>query len=344
MPPTEVPPEREASGEEEPPDAAPEDDEALRDLPSFEDDEDDEESRGRSLEDALGGTGTPRAGLIRGLLQGSLVFLVMGLLATVVALATLLTGDAGAAEIARIAGLVFLGFHHVGIRAEFPTFELGGLPGLEGGEGVSDLPVGSFDISYTVAVALMLGTLLALVLLYRAGRRAAEEGGGSLAWRAVQGASVAIPYAALAVAVAAAVSFSIQLPAEAAAFVGPGGSVELAPTLMSAALWPLGLAALAGALGGLLSGAPDAATPRSRRGLAIVAGGGRMAVGLLLAGFLGLLVLAALSPDMTAAYMESVTSGGSGLQTLLATVLVLPNLVLWDSRSGWGPASASVTS
>lgn len=282
---------------------------------------------------AVTGEPSPSAGLLRAVVLGALVFVVMALLAAVVTFAGFFTGDADVVNLAKVSGVVFFLFHNVGMKTEFPTFELGSLPGFEGGQG---LPLGPIDLSFTISVALLLGTLLALVLLYRAGRRAAEEGGGTVAMQILQGAAVALPYAALSALLSLAVRFEFELGPEVARFIGPGGLVEVSAPLLQALLWPLAIAAVAGGFGGYAAARRALATPTPGRLGAMVSGAWRMLVAVLVAGFVGLLVLGALSPDLTASYFEAVAGGREGLQLLLATILAVPNMALWGVTMGMG--------
>lgn len=282
------------------------------------------------------GEASPGAGVTRAMVLGALVFVVVALFAAVIAFASFFTGDADIVDVAKGSGALFFGFHHVGLRADFPTFNLQDFPGLEGAA-TPGLPVGPIDLTYTVAIALMLGTLLAIVLLYRAGRRAADEGGGPMGMQILQGAAVAIPYALLSLLLSFAIRFSFELPADAAVFFGPSGTVDVQPSLLSALLWPLGIAALAGGLGGLTAARVGLTSEASRRASAMIGGGGRMLFAVLLAGFVGLLVLGALSPDLTSAYFDAVTTQGrQGLALLLFTILAVPNMAVWGLTIGMG--------
>ncbi|HEX6262187.1 MAG TPA: DUF6350 family protein [Actinomycetota bacterium] len=281
-------------------------------------------------------TGEPRlsAGIMRALLLGALVFLVMLLLSAVIAFAAFFTSDADVAEVAKVGGVIFFSFHHVGLRTELPTFDPSAVPGAGATQG--GLPLGPIDLSFTIWAALLLGTLLALVLLYRAGRRAAEEGGGSTGARILQGAFVAVPYAVLAALLSLVVRFELDLGPQLASFFGSAGAVEVSAPLLSALLWPLGIAVVAGGLGGYGAARRDAAAGTPGRLGAMVSGAWRMLLALLVAGFVGLLILGAINPDLTASYFETVGSGRSGLVLLLATIAAVPNLALWGITLGMG--------
>ncbi|HEX6208241.1 MAG TPA: DUF6350 family protein [Actinomycetota bacterium] len=281
-------------------------------------------------------TGEPRltAGILRALLLGALVFLVMLLLSAVIAFAAFFTSEADVVEVGKVGGVIFFSFHHVGMRTELPTFDPSAVPGAEAAPG--GLPLGPIDLSFTIWAALLLGTLLALVLLYRAGRRAAEEGGGSTGAQILQGAFVAVPYAALAALLSLVVRFELDLGPEIASFFGSAGAVEVSAPLLSALLWPLAIAVVAGGLGGYGAARRDVAAATPGRLGAMVSGAWRMLLALLVAGFIGLLILGAVNPDLTASYFETVGSGRSGLVLLLATIAAVPNLALWGITLGMG--------
>ncbi|HUG88012.1 MAG TPA: DUF6350 family protein [Actinomycetota bacterium] len=273
------------------------------------------------------------AGLARAMTLGVLVFVVMALFSAVVAFAAFFTGDADIVDVVKLSGVLFFMFHHVGLHTEFPTFDPGALQGAEAAPGIA---LGPLDFSFTISVALLLGTLLAIVLLYRAGRRAAEEGGGTTGMRILQGAAVALPFAILSALVSLVVRFEFELGPDAAAFVGPGGLVEITAPLVTAFLWPLGIALVAGGLGGYAAARRDGVGPTPGRFGAMVSGAWRMLAALLVGGFVGLLVLGAVNPDITASYFEFVAGGRSGLILLLGTILAVPNLALWGVTMGMG--------
>jgi hypothetical protein len=219
-------------------------------------------------------------------------------------------------DFARIGGVIFYAFHRVGLVFDVPrsvTEELG-----QSGLG--------FPISarFTASLAVMGGTLLAMALLYRAGRAVADRAGGDGWTRGIHGAKVAVPYAIVCLIAALGVRFSFPLG---------GGSLKIHPSYVAAALWPLGLGILFGFVGGVRSGggAPWADGALVRRARAAVAGGWWMiALGLLLS-FAGLLVLAAVKPGATRDYFTGAFQGGAdeGAATIAANLLLVPNMAAW---------------
>jgi hypothetical protein len=224
-------------------------------------------------------------------------------------------------DFARIGGAIFYAFHRVGLVFEVPRSVTGEL-----GQSGLGFPV---NARFTASIAIMGGTLLAMALLYLAGRKVADRAGGDGWTRGVHGAKVAVPYAIICLVGAWAVQFSFS--------VG-GGSLRVHPSYVAAALWPLGLGILFGFVGGVRSGgeaswtgSPRADAALLRRARAAVAGGWSMiALGLILS-FLGLLVLAAVKPDATRGYFSGAFRGGAdrGAATVAANVLVVPNMAAW---------------
>jgi hypothetical protein len=224
-------------------------------------------------------------------------------------------------DFARIGGVIFYAFHRVGLVFEVPRSVSGEL-----GQSGLGLPLSA---RFTASIAIMGGTILAMALLYLAGRAVADRAGGDAWTRGVHGAKVGVPYAIVCLVVAWAVRFSFPLG---------GGSLAIHPSYAAAGLWPLGLGVVFGFVGGIRSGgdarwtAPawtDAAMVGRVR--AAVAGGWSMiALGLILS-FVGLLVLAAVKPDATRDYFTGAFRGGAdaGTATIAANVLVVPNMAAW---------------
>lgn len=227
-------------------------------------------------------------------------------------------------DVIKIGGVFFFLFHHAGITFDLPNFSFGGdAAGALGG----DIP-----LSITMALAMMLGTALAVWLLYRGGRAVAASSGGRPAVRAVNGAKVAIPYALLALGLSFLVNFSIPLPP--LPFLQGDQPLDIGPSPIAAFLWPLALGLLAGAWGGLSTAKQEISEgPRGRWVGAILGGGWRMAwYGLGLA-FIGYLITAALNPDVPLPfgpdYFREVAGADSVLDAVLLvllTVLVMPNI------------------
>jgi hypothetical protein len=229
--------------------------------------------------------------------------------------------NASSSEFARIGGVIFYAFHRVGLVFDVPRSFTGEL-----GQSGLGFPVSA---RFTASIAVMGGTLLAMALLYLAGRTVADRAGGDGWTRGVHGAKVAVPYALICLIGAGAVRFSFPLG---------GGSLRIHPSYVGAVLWPLGLGILSGFAGGVRSrgeaswaGAPGADAALVRRARAAVAGGWSMiALGLILS-FVGLLVLAAVKPTATRGYFSGAFRGGAdtGAATIAANVLVVPNMAAW---------------
>ncbi|HXF73840.1 MAG TPA: zinc ribbon domain-containing protein, partial [Actinomycetota bacterium] len=110
--------------------------------------------------------------------------------------------DLGVGAVARIGWLYFCAFHGIGVVAEVRDLA-GPVAGL--------LPPG-FGLSYRVEVAMLTATALALVLLFRGGRAAADRAGGRGIARAVHGLKVAPAYAAPAFLLSLLVRFDLPSP------------------------------------------------------------------------------------------------------------------------------------
>jgi len=209
------------------------------------------------------------------------------------------------ASTARFGGFVFYAFHHVGLRFGGAAF-------------------GGIGANVTVALAMLTGTLVALWLLALTGRAIANRAGGSSVARGIQGAKVALPYAALCFGLA----FVDRVPQSQASTGFPAAH----PSYVGAVLWPLGLAAVAGFLGGFRSAAPTGvmATPWGTRLRAAAAGGTWMvAVGLTLS-FVGLVLLTPFAPDVARDYFRPFDQSFlRGASVILGTLLVLPNMAAW---------------
>ena len=257
--------------------------------------------------------------------RAALAFVIVVLLAQAIPWLATAADPEGAPDtldVLKIGGVVFFLFHHAGITFDLPNFSLGGAAG----------PLGAIPVSVTMALALMLGTAVAVWLLYRGGRAVAAEAGGRPVVRALNGAKVAIPYALLSLGLSFLVSFSFDLPP--LPFFQGGQPLEIGPSPIAGFLWPLALGLLAGAWGGLSTAKDDIReSPRGRTVGAILGGGWRMAwYGLGLA-FIGYLIAAALNPDIPFPfgpdYFRAVAESGSVLDAItlvLSTVLIIPNI------------------
>ena len=223
--------------------------------------------------------------------------------------------------VARIGGLYFELFHRVGIEARASNLggsALGGATGAVGG------------LSFTISVGLLLATLLAVVLLFRAGRAVADRAGGPMLARVVHGMKPSIFYGLLAFAFSFLIRFHIAVPPGTVAL---SGQINVEPSHLAAFLYPFLIALVAGAAGGLRSAslAGESTEAWGRRTVGVWGGGVRMlALGLVLS-FVGLLVLAALDPTTTADYFRGAFGGGAARGTVLVGhhVLLAPNQSMW---------------
>jgi hypothetical protein len=261
------------------------------------------------------------------IVRSVIAFVVMLLLAAAIVLLAEAADPTGLSffEILKVIGLFFYFFHHAGIHGEIARLEIPQTP--------ASPFAGSAEFSFTVSLALLLGTLLGLWLLYRGGRAVARSAGG-VAWaRALHGAKVAIPYALLSLALSFVSGFSVDLPQS--PFLPAGGPFEFGPSPIAAFLWPLALGLVAGTMGGLASAEqwldPDGMGARAR---AVVRGGLVMTLYALVLAFVGYLVVVALNPDLplpfSPDFFQAVASEGlGGVNLLLVTVLAIPNIAIW---------------
>ena len=176
---------------------------------------------------------------------------------------------------------------------------------------------------------MMLGTFLAIAILYRGGRAVADRAGGGVGARVLHGIKVAPAYAIPAFVVSGLVSIDIPIPRNGLV----AGSLQLGPWDLSWFVFPLLIAAAAGAAGGLRSGRYELLShdPWGRRVAGSIAGGLRMFVLGLVLSFVGLLVLAAIRPGATRTYFETVSGPPTEQATMNIAhhVLLLPNQSLW---------------
>ena len=193
--------------------------------------------------------------------SAALTFLVMVLLGQGLAALVYAAGNGGLGivDVIKSGGLLTFSFHRVGIHADLPSFSVPTPPD----SGLGGLPqaAGQISLAFTVAISLLLGTIVLVWLLHRAGRALGAGVGGSSWARGLAGAKVALPYAlitGLGALLLAAVPLSVEVP-EVPDLVA-GGTMELAPSVVAAFLWPLALGLLAGFTGGVSS------TPESRTG------------------------------------------------------------------------------
>jgi hypothetical protein len=249
-----------------------------------------------------------------GLAWGGLAFAVMVALGQAVAFAVNLAQATGvsAGTAAKMGWLYFGWFHHAAVTTH--------LTSVEGGEA---------GLTADVGLAMMLGTFLAIAILYRGGRAVADGARGGGVARVLHGMKVAPAYAIPAFVVTGLVYIDIPIP-------GNGlvtGSLQMPSWGLSWLVLPLLIAAAAGAAGGLRSGRHELLShdPWGRRAAGAIAGGLRMFVLCLALSFAGLLVLAAVQPNATRTYFEAI-SGPPTDQTAMNIanhVLLLPNQSMW---------------
>jgi hypothetical protein len=261
-------------------------------------------------------------------------FLVMAVLGQAVAFAVNLARAPGesAATAAKLGWLYFGWFHHAAVTAR--------LTSVEGGDA---------GLTAHVGLAMMLGTVLAIAILYKGGRAVADKARGGAGARVLHGMKVAPAYAILPFVLSGLVSIDIPIPRNGLV----AGSLQMPPWGLSWFVLPLLIAAAAGAAGGLRSGRHELISndPWGRRAAGVIAGGFRMFVLGLVLSFVGLLVLAAIRPGATGTYFRTI-SGTPNDQTTMNIahhVLLLPNQSMWvlvpamggcDGLSGGGVSAS----
>lgn len=252
------------------------------------------------------------------LCRGGLAFAIVALLGQALSFAVYFAGGSraglSAATFAKIGWLYFGAFHHVAL-----VVSAGG------------------RATFEVGFALMLGTGLAVFLLYRAGKAVADEAGGGPFARALHGLKVAPVYAVPSLLLSVLVSLKIDAPPT-PAFVG---RITIRSSLVQSFLFPLLIAAVPTVAGGLRSGweGMTASGPRGRRIVGALAGGWRMLVLGLALSLAGLFAAGVVQPGSpaglltpsTAEYFRAVFEPGleEGAVVLVNHVLLLPNESTW---------------
>ena len=172
----------------------------------------------------------------------------------------------------------------------------------------------------------MLGTLLAIWLLYRAGKRAAEGSADNLLERGSLGVKVAPAYAALVLAT--------ELILRANLFTEGGFTVRpVAPFF-----WPLVLSAAAGFAGGVMGEGTDSGKECDRPALAILRGGWNMLALGFVGSFLALAFVAAVAPAYSRVYLAGFRTarGPGGAVAVAHNTLLLPNESVWALVASMG--------
>ena len=254
-----------------------------------------------------------------GLARGALAFVAMAALGQVVAFAANLARSPGesAATAAKLGWLYFGWFHHAAVTTRVTSVE-----GVRVG--------GEAGLTANVGLAMMLGTFLAIAILYKGGRAVADGAGGSgVVARVLHGMKVAPAYAIPPFLVSRLVTIDIPIPHNGLV----AGSLQMPSGGLSWFVLPLLIAVAAGAAGGLRSGRYELVShdPWGRRASGVMAGGLRMFVLGLVLSFGGLLVLAAIRPGATTTYFETVSGPPTDQTTMNIAhhVLLLPNQSMW---------------
>ena len=242
-----------------------------------------------------------------GLFRGGLAFAATVALGQAVALAVNLAQGRGmsAGTVAKMGWLYFGWFQHATVTTRLT------------------------DLTADVGLAMMLGTFLAIAMLYRGGRLVADRAGGSGVARVLHGMKVAPAYAIPAFVVSGLVIIDVPIPRNGLV----AGSLQTRPWDLSWLLLPLLIAVVAGAAGGLRSARHELLSrdPWGRRVAGAVAGGLRMFVLGLVLSFVGLVVLAAVRPSGSRTYFEIISGPPTGQPTVAVAnhVLLLPNQSMW---------------
>lgn len=244
----------------------------------------------------------------------------LGLVAEALAVATYAAGrGVSLPDAVRLGGVLFYWFHHVPM-----VFQGRVSYSMPRAPEPSDV-----QLTMTLSMALMLGSFLAMWLLFRAGRGVANLAGGTGWARGLHGLKVAAPYAAICFGAAWLVRFTVAIPPTASG----SGRLSAHPSYVGAALWPLSFAAVAGWAGGFLSSGRASRVPGAsewRIRSALQGGWAMLLAGLLLA-LGGVLALGAANPEVAAAYFRGVAGGGPVRALTLTglSLLAAPNAAAW---------------
>ena len=274
-------------------------------------------------------------GWLRALLRGFVIFVAIAGIGLVAAAVGSVLASAGVSFSGILrAGALYLGpFHHVAlvIRGDLDV-DVSRLPG-------SGAPAGG-STTVEIGVALLAVTALAAWLLFRAGR--ASAAGDHSVVRALTGARVALGYAPPVVLAALLARF--EEPVRLGSFVT--GVVRISMSVWQALVFPLAIAAIVGASGGLWSWATSAPEHRAAvRTRAVLGGGWRMfLIGLGLS-YAGLFVAGVVQPDgpvatvtpSTARYFATVFERpGRGAIILAHHLALAPNEAVWTLVASTG--------
>jgi hypothetical protein len=261
---------------------------------------------------------------------------VLGVLAEGAAFAVYLAGTrrGSVLNVARAGGILFSWFHHIPVVFTVRSPASSRFPATS-----QRAP------SFTLAVAAMLGTILAGWLLFRGGRAVGRRVGGTASVRGLHGMKVAVPYAAISLAAAFGTRLQdVRLAPPGSFRVLGTAAVSVHPAYGPAFVWPLALGLIFGFGGGFLS-AGAAARPRASMGSrlrgALAGAVWMLALGMVLS-FLGLLGLAAVERGATATYFRELFHRGAvrGLVFVGLNLLVLPNMAVWVFAAAMGTCLA----
>lgn len=262
--------------------------------------------------------------LVRGLAAFALVALAGQIVA---ALIGLFGGGLARSTTWSLGWFTTLAFHRVAI--DVVTVGAAGVAGAEGVAGAAAVAGATgAATTYRVSIAFLLGTGLAMWLLYRGGGAAAARAGSSIRSGVLAGAMVAPAYAAPVWLLTAITRLELQ---------GGGflpDAVRVQGVVWQALAFPAALAIVAGGSGGAMGALSETSRPR----LWLTGGWRTLLVALGLA-FVGVLALAAARPQGLATYARGVSANGARVALLLTGghVLLLPNqsfLVLSPSMGG----------
>ena len=239
------------------------------------------------------------------LLWGEIPFLVLLLLGEVFALGQYVLARVSFSllDAARLGGLYFYSFNHVAIHADV-------------------VRAGARQSFFSLSVAFLTVTAIAIGLLFIGGTRVGKRVTGSPLVKTAAGAGVALPYAVLSLMISYAVPVSFHLPAHL-----EGGELAVGVSHLQAFLWPLAIGAVAGPAGGLWSARDERAPSRIASALG---GGVRMLLYGMGASLVALLVVGAIDPGSVRTYFhDTVGNGKAGTDLLVHHALVLPNQSMW---------------
>jgi len=266
-----------------------------------------------------------RAGWADALARGFVALLAIAAIGQVLAFLAWVVADTGASAsaAARLGWMYFGAFHHVAIELDVSDLDLvapGAAPG---------------STSLSIGMALLSVTAVAVLLLFRAGRRVADRAGGSARARVLLGAAVAPSYALPAFVVALLVD--VTTPLRVGSFAT--GELHVALSPWQALVFPFAIAAASGAAGGFRSAfGAEGRSEDVRRIAAASAGALRMLVAGLGLSFAGLFVVGVVQPDepvalltpSTARYFDTVFDRpAAGLAILGHHLAAAPNEALW---------------